>query len=104
MLGNEAFRSLDRIRGPTRRSGDSAHEFNIVAKLRHEIGETAEVRPGLLTGSMRHERSVGERPRDCRIDVPEFVNDRMELCEVTPCGGPRVCGIKGSVEDRAGDG
>lgn len=63
-LGNEAFDGLDRIRGPIRRSGDRAHEFNIVAKPCHQICETPEMRHRLLSGSVRHERSVGERPGD----------------------------------------
>ena len=62
------------------------------------------MRRRLLTGRMSHERGISERPRDCRIYVPEFVNDRMELCEVTLRGGPRIGGIKSGVEDRTGDG
>ncbi|MGH8187446.1 MAG: hypothetical protein ACREUC_12870 [Steroidobacteraceae bacterium] len=103
MLGHEAFCCLDGIRSSARRSCDGAHELNIVAESRHEFRETLEMRHRLLARSVRHERSIGERPRDSGIDIPEFANNRVELREVTPRARNGVGGVKSGVENRPRD-
>lgn len=103
VVGDEGLRCLDRIGSTRGCSCDGANEIDVVAKSHHQLSKTFEMRHRFFARRVCHERCIGERASDTRIDSLELLDHAVEFSKVSSRGSQRVCGIKSGVENRAGD-